>query len=326
MIKVIYLPLNFGDIVNSGTYDAFRECGCKLDVFDYFAKYDSCGRNLYKVRNDFINFVKAIKPDLLYMQIQHTDIIDSESVREVKKALPKMIIVNYTIDIRNYVQNTYKNMARIADYNFITSTGQLEMYRKEIGKDVKFVQVGYNPKLYFPPLSKKENYEFDVIFIGNDNSIENYPGRKERIFVLKELRKIFGNRFALFGSNWEPSLGSLGSIDQKKVVEKYHNSFCSLSISHYNDVSHYFSDRLLMCLACGRPTISYRFPNWESYFTNNCDLFIVNSLRDIPDKVKFLLKNKDLADYVGLSGAYKVQAEHTYFNRINEVLKITGLR
>jgi spore maturation protein CgeB len=96
-------------------------------------------------------------------------------------------------------------------------------------------------------------------------------------------------------------------------------------VSHYNDLDHYFSDRLLMCLASGRPTIALRFPKWETYFTNMCDLVIVDSINDIPDAVQMLKDNPELANYIGQQGAAKAFAEHTYYSRVKELLNVVGL-
>ena len=120
---------------------------------------------------------------------------------------------------------------------------------------------------------------------------------------------------------------SKGSIEQENVVKNvYHHSVCAISISHFNDISHYFSDRLLMCMASGRPTIALKFPKWESYFTDMCDLVMVDSVDQIPEKVKMLKNNPDLANYIGMSGSRKVFAEHTYHSRIQELLNIVGLK
>ncbi len=326
MPKVLFLPLNYGDVVQTGWYDAFRQAGCHLDIFDYYFEKSRGKRKQIKiVRNALINRVKEVRPDFIFMQIQHTNIIDDRTILKIKQLLPKVIIANWTGDVRVFVPKTYKRIAGVSDYNFISSTGQLAMFRKEINKHVKYLQIGYNPQLYYPNPKPQNTFKYDVAFIGNNTTKENYPGRAEREEVCRMLRKEFKGRFLLHGSGWPRSLRSKGSIDQKKVAKAYHSSFCSISVSHFNDIHHYFSDRLLMCMASGRPTVSLRFPKWESYFTDNCDLMIAESTRDVVNKVKYLLANRDFAEFVGKSGAEKVRAEHTYLSRVNELLDIVGL-
>ena len=81
-----------------------------------------------------------------------------------------------------------------------------------------------------------------------------------------------------------------------------------------------------MCMASGRPTISLRFPKWESYFTHKGDIVIADSVADIPNKVQWLLDNPERAELIGSLGAEKILAEHTYLSRIKELLEMVGLK
>jgi spore maturation protein CgeB len=220
-----------------------------------------------------------------------------------------------------------KQVGQVVDYTLISSTGQIDMFKKAIGKNnVGYWQIGYDPKLYYPDPNVRSSFEYDCVFIANVNTKENYPGRAARERVSMLLRLAFGDRFALYGHGWPKSYGSKGSLDQQQAASAYHRSMCSISVSHFNELNHYFSDRLLMCLASGRPTISWHFPKYESYFTNNCDLVIADSAEDIVSKVKMLKRDPDLANYIGKSGAEKVMAEHTYLSRVKELLDMVGLK
>lgn len=325
MIKVLYLPLNFGSVVQEGVYDAFREVGVQLEIFDYMNIYLNNRKRKRIVRDMLISKAMGFKPDLIHMQIQHTNIIDASTIQKIKNRLKNVIVSNWSGDVRVYVPPTYAAIAKVADFNFISSTGQLDMFKKKIKKDIKYLQIGYNPKLYFPSPTK-QNFLWDASFIANYNNKEKYPGRSEREAVSRLLLQRFGNRFCLRGDRWPKRYRSKGSIGQRDVSRVYHQSICSISVSHFNDLNHYFSDRLLMCMASGRPTVSLRFPKWESYFTDKCDLVIADSVEDIPNKVQWLKDNPDIADYIGKSGAEKVRAEHTYFSRINELLEAVGLK
>ena len=324
--RVMYLPLNYGDVVQHGVYDAFREAGAHLDVFDFFWEYENCRRRKNEVRKKLLQKVKSFKPNLLHMQIQHTSVIDGKTIRKIKAMFPRCIVTNWTGDVRNHVPKTYIDVAQYADYNLISSTGQIDMFRQHIKKPVHYWQIGVDPKLYHPELNRRRQFEYDVTFIANNNTKEGYPGREAREKACALLRQHFGNRFCLYGNGWPKRLGSKGSLDQKVVAQAYHNSFCLLSVSHYNKLNHYFSDRLLMCLASGRPTISLHFPKWQSYFANNCDLVIAPTVQDIPNRVRWLKENPHMAEYIGRSGAEKVMAEHTYLSRVNELFDLVGLK
>jgi spore maturation protein CgeB len=325
MTKVLYLPLNYGPIIQTGTYDAFREAGCELQIFDYFTKYLNNRKRVKKVREEFIREVRSFQPDLVHMQIQHTNVINGAAVKAAKSAAPKAIFSNWTGDVRSFVPPTFRDVGKSSDFNFVSSTGQLEMFEKQIGKPVHYLQIGYNPKLYYPNF-ENQNFEWDCCFIAHFNAKEKYPGTQERTRTCELLRNKFGNRFRLYGDGWPKRIGSKGSIDQKTLIGAYHKSRVLISVSHFNEIDHYFSDRLLMCMASGRPVVQYHFPKYESYFTNNSDLVIAHSPAEIVKKVDWLVKNPDMADFIGRSGAAKVFAEHTYLSRINELLNKVGLK
>ncbi len=325
-MKVLLAMLAYGDKTYPGLYDAIRNLGCQLELYDYFYYYDE-HKNVKSIRQNFITRAQQFQPDLIMIQIQHTTILDAETIRRAKQACPSAIIVNYTIDVRNNIQPQYLSVGRVSDYNCICSTGQLDMYKNAGLPNVVYWQVGYDPNLYYPENEPKQSYKYDVSFSGNMNTKEGYPGHHERFQTAYVLRKEFGEKFGLFGSGWPAELKSGGQIDQNCIVKDiYHNSYSVLSISHFNDIEHYFSDRLLMCLSSGRPTVSWKFPQYHSYFTDRCDLLCATNTQDVVDKVKYLLDNPDMANYIGQNGSIKVRSEHSYTSRFNELIDIVGLR
>ncbi len=321
-MKVMFLPLNFGSVTQKGVEDAFIENGCDLQVFDYFQEYSNFREDRARVRQTLVDRATQFKPDIIHMQIQHTDIIDASTVQRLKHHLPSTKIINWTGDVRNYIPETYSSIATFADMNLISSTGQKEMFEDRIKKPVQYWQIGYDPKLYFPEEPPRQSFDFDAIFIANHNNREDYPGRREREEVVLKLRSMFNHRFALFGWGWEQHFGARDSIEQKLVGQYYHKSFSNISVSHYNGIGNYFSDRLLMCLASGRPTVCLRYPHWENYWTDKCDLLMADSIEDVPAKIKWLKDNPQYAEYIGANGAAKVFAEHTYTSRVKELLKM----
>lgn len=320
MKKVLYLPLNYGDVVQSGMYDAFKENNILLEVFDYFAVFHS-NNSKDKTRSDLLVKCLTFRPDILHMQIQHTDIIDAATIKIIKDKLPNIIIINWTGDVRNYVPDTYKSVAKYSDINLISSTGQIDMFEKEIGKKIGYLQIGHNPKLYYP--TESNAFDYNITFTANYNPIENYPGTNDRVSAVKLLDAAFGKRFGMFGIGWNRVINRrITQCLQYDINKIYQKSFCLLSISHYNNISDYFSDRLLMCLASGRPTISLRFPNCENYFVHNEDIIYVDSIYEIKSAVDRLLADKELANKIGRSGYEKVSKNYTYKHMVAKLLNI----
>lgn len=324
MIKVLYLPLNAGGNVQEGMYSAWNDLPyVKMQVFDFYNLYEST-QNKQFVNNKFVETISEFQPDLTCMQLQMTNVISPESIKLAKiKTNNKCIFTNWSGDVRNTAAKEIINISNVVDYTFISSTGQIDLYKNAGGKNINYWQIGYDHRKFFP--LKNKEFKYDLVFAGNAYG-NTFTDSKKRLDIILELKKHFNNKFKIFGGGYSKEFGGVESIPFNELNNAYNNSRCVLSISNYNDISHYFSDRLLISLASGRPTISYRFPNYESYFSDNCDIFIANSSKEIIDKVEFCINNPDIADNIGINGANKVKAEHTYKSRVIELLKLVGLR
>lgn len=318
-MKVLYLPLNLPDVWQDGMTEAFEKCGVDLHVFDYYMKHNYMKESKLSVRRAFLDAVTRVKPDLIHMQLQFTDIIDPATIIEARRVSPKSIITNWTGDARDSVPANFIKTGNVVDINLISSTGQIELYKSKIRNDVKYWQIGYNPKLYYP---KNSNLEYKTIFIATNYPTSNFRGYPLRLATVNHLRKIYKDDFMLYGSGWK-----LGErfINQRELNDEYNKAISCISISNFNDLDHYFSDRLLMCLASGRPVVCQKFPGWDSYFTDNYDIVMANGYEEIANKVQYLVDNPEIANYIGSNGARTALQEHTYYCRAKELLKLVGL-
>ena len=325
MLRVMFLPIDYNDFRQDGFAKAFVHFGCHVHYFDYFGYWNQ-SKKVQNVRGNLINMALNFKPDVFFIQTHHLPLIDAESVRKIKNVFPKCKFCNWTQDVNNYMMPNFLEMSKVCEFNFACSTGQLKFLSEGIGKSVYYLNTGYDQNLYFPSKEKKTSFTNDIVFTGNYDSKSSFPGAKERMQAAILLKKTFGDRFKLHGSSWPAEVKTEGHYNQRELNTLYHDSVCCLSISHYNEIADYFSDRLLRCMASGRPTICYRFPNWQNYFTDMSDIVIVNSIEEIPEKVNMLKNNPDLADFIGRNGAAKVLAEHTYITRVKQLFDVIGIK
>lgn len=314
MLKVLYVPIG----AQSGMVDAWKNVGVQLEVFDYFSLWQE-RKHKELVNNEFINRVRNFKPDLIFMQLQFTGIIEPSTVAAARNLSPGVVIANWTGDARNGAMPQFTEMAKVVDYSLISSTGQIDMYKKAGCHNIKYWQIGYDPKVCHP--QNNDTFKYDVSFLAN-NYGSTFPDGNIRVSAAQHLRGVFGHKFGLFGSGYTPPAPS---IDPAHANVVYNQSVCALSISNYNSVSHYFSDRLLHCLASGRPTICWYFPGCESYFVNEKDLFIVKSNKEIVDVVNYCKNNLDIAKKIGTNGYRRAVTEHTFTSRVIEFLHMSNL-
>lgn len=314
MIRILYLPIGS----QPGMVEAFENIGAKLDVFDFVGLWDRT-HSKGAIANEFLSRVRTLQPHLIHMQLQFTGIIDASVIQEARNLAPGVVITNWTGDVRDKAQTQFTGISSVVDYSLISSTGQLEMYKKDGCHNVRYWQIGYSPKNHFP--MNLSEHLYDISFLAN-NYGHTFPDGSLRVGVTDTLRSMFGARFGLFGSGYLPAAPVAPPSMSNDI---YNQSVCTLSISNFNNVSHYFSDRLLACMASGRPTISWHFPGFESYFIEGKEIFIVRSTKEIVDIVNYCKANPDIAKQVGMNGYQRVLKEHTFTSRIIELLRITNL-
>lgn len=314
MLKVLYLPIGN----QTGTVDAWNAVGVQLEVYDFYGVWERT-HNKTTVQQEFLNRVRKFQPNLIHMQLQFTDLISPAIIGEARKACPGVVITNWSGDVRNSVIPSFLAESRAVDYALISSTGQLDMYRAAGCNNVRYWQIGYDPKTSFP--KHLTNFKYDVSFLAN-NYGHTFPDGPMRLNIANHLRHVFGNRFGLFGSGYQPVAPM---IDPSNANQVYNESVCALSVSNFNNLSHYFSDRLLYCLASGRPTITWYFPGIESYFVEGQEIFVARTVGEIVDIVNYCKNNPEIATQVGMNGYQRVLKEHTFTSRIIELLHMTKL-
>lgn len=314
MLKILYLPLG----EQPGMYDAWNNAGVELQIYDYWTDWER-NKNKDSIKQKFLQKVGEFQPNLIHMQLQMTGLIAAETLTQAKNMCPGVIITNWSGDCRVQASSEFVSTASAVDHSLISSTGQLDLYRQAGCHNVKYWQIGYDPKVAFP--TSQTEFTYDISFTGN-NYGNMFPDGNLRFSATQALKEAFGNRFGLFGSGYR---NANGSTSHQQSNEIYNKSLCTLSISNFNNVSHYFSDRLLLCMGSGRPTISWYFPDCEDYFVDGRDIFFVKSNQEIIDAVNYCKANPDVAAQVGINGQKKVLKEHTYSSRVIELLHLTNL-
>jgi hypothetical protein len=313
-LKVLYLPI--GD--QPGMVDAFKNVGVELEVYDFHGVWERT-HNKGNVAQGFLDIVRRFKPNLIHMQLQFTGLIDPPVIAEARRTSPGVVITNWSGDVRQGAIASFVNVANSVDYSLISSTGQLLIYKAAGCNNVRYWQIGYNPKVNFP--IDYDTFKYDVSFLGN-NYGGTFPDGPLRVSVSDALRRTFGTRFGLFGSGYSPPAPS---VEPSQSNEVYNQSVCTLSISNFNNIAHYFSDRLLVCMASGRPTITWNFPGCQSYFEDRKEIFIAHSAQEVIEIVQYCKANPDIAKQVGINGHQKVLKEHTFTSRVIELLHMTKL-
>lgn len=314
-VKVLYLSLG----QQPGMVDAFKAVGVQLEVFDFYTKWLNTGRNHNVIASEFLRLVKELKPNLIHMQLQFTGLISNATITEARRISPGVVITNWSGDVRATVIPDFLSVGNVVDYSLISSTGQLDMYVRAGCKNIKYWQIGFDPKINHP-LGNTE-FKYDISFLGN-NYGNSFPDGNLRLSVITHLRSNGGIKFGLFGSGYGPPAPS---VEPSQCNQVYNDSMCALSISNFNNIAHYFSDRFLHCVASGRPTISWFYPGIEDYFKPNEEIFIAKTVNDVLEIISRCKSDMAMANKVGMAGYERALREHTFTSRVLELLNITKI-
>lgn len=306
-MKVLYLPIGS----QPGTERAFHRFAETM-VFDFTTSRDP-GSELVRRALEF-------KPDLVHMQLQMTGAIQPEVIRNLRQKLPQTIFTNWTGDIRRKADPSFIGVSKAVNYSLMSNVGQIELYEQHGCENVRYWQIGFDSQTYYP--MNRTEFKYDVSFVGNDYG-HTFPDGPIRTRIAETLKQKYGDRAGIFGSGYARI--KVPACDIRDTNEIYNNSACVVSVSNFNDVSHYFSDRMLMCLASGRPTISYRFPGSQSYFADRGDLLIANDEDHVYRLVEECLSKPEWASQIGHNGHLKVLSEHTFESRVLELIAMVGL-
>lgn len=310
MLKVLYLPIGR----QHGTENAFKELGCDLRVLDFLAE------NRSTLASTFLSIIKDFQPDLCHMQLQMTHAISPETIVKAKQLSPNTVFSNWSGDIRREPSNYFIEISKVINFSLLSNIGQIDLYKKHGGRNIYYWQTGFDHKCFFPKNNKSFNY--DIVFAGNTYG-NIFPDAHLRSKIVSELKNQFGDRAGIFGNGY-PQEYKARSVDIREMNDIYNSSLTVLSVSNFNDEAHYFSDRLVIAMASGRPCICYRFPGWESYFKDKQDILIANNIQDIISHVNYCKQNTDNANLIGHNGGQLMKHEHTFMSRVIELLELTG--
>jgi hypothetical protein len=320
--------------VNEDAYlTAFNRCGFDVVGFAYslcsfeFGK-ETSGKQALKLLGE-------INPDWLYMNLSFNErIFPFDYVKKIKNEFPNVFISNWTPDVLNYPHPYFINIGKIIQKPLIPSEGQLKLYRDAGCKNVDYFQTGYDQKYFYRKSEEerkelREKYNHDIVFCASNPRNYAYPDIKLRESIILEMHNKYKNEFSVYGYFWEKLnlcnswKGVLNFYEQNDV---YNGSKIVLSVSCYNDVRKYFSNRLPIALAAGTMVMSKYFPGIEEYFENHKHLVWFNTKEECLYLIDYYLKHDEEREQIGINGAQEALLRHTFDYRINELAYRLGFK
>ncbi|MHB8483635.1 MAG: CgeB family protein [Nitrospiria bacterium] len=287
---------------------AFKRLGHEVLFFE------SWNRDLYKdladLNHALLRLVEKEKPDIIFSVM-----FTYEIWLETWKILGShSITINWTTD-DSWKYNQFSRLVAPVFHCFTTTYPKIvPKYRRDGISQVILTQWAANAENLQPPLPASECY-IPVSFVGTAHG-----KRKSWIHALEKQ----GIQTKCFGYGWEG--GAVGADEIPNIVK---NSIISLNFSN----SAYLGDRLLPgrknqikarifeVVGYGGFLLTEDAEDLDRYYNLEKEISVFHNPEELGQQIRCFLKNPGIRDSMALAAHKRVCLEHTYDQRLADVLR-----
>jgi len=283
--------------------------------FDYQGSSDPNG--------EFVNNAVSFKPDWIYLQVQETGLISSNSILKVRSLLPRTVITHWMGDARRSISMYLASISRSTHLTLISNIGQIADYKSVGAPRVEYHQVALDWKAavaveshWDPPFPVP-----DVVFCGNHCNPEYFTGMADRLALIKAMVRS-GISFGVVGSSWPEWVPVIGSCTVQQQQHIYRMAKVVLSVNNFNDIELYYSDRQLHAMFSGTPVVCKYIPGLEREFKDGKHCMFYSRPDQAVTAARTLLADRTLSETIGREGRAEVVRNHTFFSRVISIFPV----
>lgn len=320
--RVLMATIN-ADHPQVGMRKAFDELFGRDNVRDFdYLELQRHGKSTAAINQEFVAAAISHKPDWIWLQVQETNILKADTIQNLKKQLPSTVITHWMGDCRKSVPNYLASICKATDVTFVSNTGQLSMFLEAGAKRAEYCQIGldYEEDVLGLPSWTPPFKVTDVVFCGNHYGpmFPDGPTRLSAITALQKARVDIG----VVGGGWPRGFNVIGKCEVKQQHHVYKMAKIALSISHFNNIGLYYSDRQLVSMASGTPVVCRYVPQLESEFVDDEHCLFFRTEEEMVSKVKSLLQDSQKRVRIGSAAKELVSKQHTWLARFQQILPI----
>ncbi len=265
---------------------------------------------------------EACKPDLVFALAQaplSTDCLE----RLRRQGIPTAFWFVEDFRFMDY----WKRSAKYYDYFFTIQKD--ELYReleKEGIKNYHYLPTAACPDIHRPSeltVEEKNYYGSDISFVG-----AGYYNRRHFFKGLLDFD------FKIWGTDWDMHSALAGCIqrsgariDTEEIVKIF--SAAKININLHSSTYHkgvnpfgdFVNPRMFEIIGCGGFQLVDRRSGLEGMFEENEEIVLFDDLDDLRNKITYYLNNPEERGRIAERGRQRVLREHTYINRMQEMLE-----
>lgn len=271
-----------------------------------------------------INLINDYQPDLLILQAQGPDNFTPATVAYVRQHFPKMKIVNFNGDARTPVPEFNIALARECHLSLIVSPDLFAEYARGGARNVAYWPISFEPDF---AVSREKLFnlkaEASIVFMGSNYSTETLPGARLRQEMVRRLA-LSDLPLRVYGNGWNSNVNARSTHeDHAGNALIYATATMGISISHFDNLWGYSSDRLYMLCATGCPALVKKFKGMEAHgFVDGETCIVWDSLDELEEKARYYLEHADEREAIGKRGQEMVLRRHNWQRRVDDLLNI----
>jgi hypothetical protein len=320
--KILLATINY-DHPQRGMQHAFEGVFGRDNVFefDYLAKQRE-GIRADHISAQFVEKVDRVQPDWVWMQVQDTGVLSAEAIEDARRRCTHAIFTHWTGDCRPSVSPYLSSICRATDLTFTSAAGQVELFRAAGAHLASYLQIGVDwEQDLFPTDDWEPPFRVpEIVFCGSYYGSTFPKGTLEREAAIRALQGA-GLDVGIVGNGWPGNFPVVGTCGVKEQVHIWRRAKVALNVNHFNDIERYYSDRQLIAMGSGTPTVCHYVPGLEKEFgPEHC--YVYRDEAELVAACRRLLGSPDLARYLGRAGRQEVIRNHTWFSRILEALPL----
>jgi len=313
---MLYLP-NEGDFHENssqvGGRAAFHEMEQdgtikELKVYSFLADFRT-DRNKARSHRNLVDTIRTFQPDIIFWQHPQDFPVDHELICAIRACGSSPILAYHEADpfdrLYKPLDKTVRTLYAESDIFFTVALGMARRMFDEVKRHRHFY---YSPSCVdrerFGLLRKSSQVpetKYDAVMFGTIAKrfrLIRQPGSMQRVRLARSLKRLFGDRFAVFGRGWPTDTNCQGAFPYAKQPEILQQSRMAVIWELYSDHTFYFSDRLPIVLGSGIPFITIRHGGYDALFSQVPGLFYVDTIEDVLDTALYLksLPSEEIAE------------------------------
>ena len=280
-----------------------------------------------------IDLCKTTAYDIVYFQYFHKKGSPSprKCINAIRELLPNVVIITSSGDpiSDNWMPPGYHidfiDASRGADLTFSTQMGKAA--DKMIRWGARNVVLSPNSmcqKRFHASKIDPDNhhFDFDVVFVGSRNIgrnplNRNFYNAKKRYRLVRALYENFGERFGLFGNNWDGYLPNHGPVKFDEQQKTFQRGRIVVGGNPYSHSDYYSSNRLFFEISSGIPAVELSVPRLDKIVKDQEQVYFCDDIPSLIDCCKKLLQMPPKILYEkAAKAAQEIADRHTQYHRM----------